>query len=322
MRSVLVFIDGTICDTGERHHLIGTPAFHQRQYILGDRVVEGSLNCLSELSKRYQIVYIGARPESARPATEEWLARMGFPKGEVYLGEEQADRLSLVGELKANHDFIAGIGDRWDDNELHNEIGCASIILEEFTGHWDVVAARIERLHRMQKTEENRIHLRGKVEGLARVCPLLLSKYGEGLWESYFTAVMEMAERTREARRVEDLASFAQYHFDPNDLSDAARWDAILREEDWEENPVYGLQAFELVEATRSRYVHKVTACYYAELWNDHGLPDIGYQIHCRTDMAWWNRPAWNPQVRFEQPHTLMQGDDCCLFIQYLPKVE
>jgi hypothetical protein len=30
----------------------------------------------------------------------------------------------------------------------------------------------------------------------------------------------------------------------------------------------------------------------------------------------------WNPNVRFEQPQALMQGDDCCLFVQYLPDTE
>ena len=49
-------------------------------------------------------------------------------------------------------------------------------------------------------------------------------------------------------------------------------------------------------------------------------MPEIGYQIHCHTDQAWWDRPAWNPQVRFEQPKTLMQGDEYCLFVQYLPE--
>jgi hypothetical protein len=131
--------------------------------------------------------------------------------------------------------------------------------------------------------------------------------------------VLEMAENTRQTRQAEDLASLAQHGLDPGDLRDVARWDAILREEDWENNPVYGLQRFELVEATPSRYVHKVKSCYYAELWKKHGKPDIGYQIHCRTDMAWWDKPAWNPKVRFEQPKTLMQGDDFCLFIQTLP---
>jgi len=66
------------------------------------------------------------------------------------------------------------------------------------------------------------------------------------------------------------------------------------------DNSVYGLQDFELVEATQSRYAHKVTYCFYAELWKKQGRPDIGYQIHCRTDMAWWNHPAWNLEVQFE----------------------
>jgi hypothetical protein len=319
MKAILVFIDGTICDTRARHPLMGTPDFYQRDWMLEDQAVQGSVECLNELSQRYEIVYIGARPESTRLYTEEWLEKMGYPKGALYLAESQEGRLSLIKEMNGKFAFLAGIGDRWDDNELHFEIGCLSIILEEYKGKWETVSDRINTYHRKRKIEANRIHLKGKVEGLARVCPLLLSKYGEQLWEAYLGSVLEMAENSRETRRVEDLASFAQYDLDPTDLRDAAKWDDLLREEDWENNSVYGLQTFELVEATRFRYIHKVKYCLYAELWKKHGRPDIGYQIHCRTDMAWWNRPAWNPDVHFEQAKTLMQGDDCCLFIQTLP---
>ena len=318
MKAILVFVDGTICDTRARHHLIGTPDLYQRERILDDQAVPGSVKCLNELSERYEIVYIGARPASARLSTEEWLEQMEFPKGALYLAESQEGRLSLVKEMSGKFDFIAGIGDRWDDNELHTELGCLSIILEEYKGKWREVFDRIDTYHRQWKIEANRIHLKGKIEGLARVCPLLLSKYGEQLWETYYNSVLEMAENTREARKVEDLASFAHYNLDPTDLRDAAKWDDLLREEDWENNSVYGLQRFELVEATRFRYVHKVTHCFYAELWKQHAKSDIGYQIHCRTDMAWWNRPAWNSEVQFEQPKTLMQGDDYCVFIQTL----
>ncbi len=322
MKAILVFIDGTICDTRRRHHLTGTPEFYQRDRLLEDQAAPGSVECLNELSRRYEIVYMGARPEFADIPTVEWLEKMGYPKGAVYLSESQTGRLSQVNEIKDRFDFIAGIGDRWDDNELHAELGCLSIILQEYQGKWDTVADRIEKYHRKRKIEDNRIHLKGKVEGLARVCPLLLSKYGEQLWEAYFGAVLEMAEHTREARRAEDLASFAQHNLDPTDLRDAAKWDDLLREDDWENNSVYGLQDFELVEATRFRYAHKVTRCYYAELWKKVGRPDIGYQIYCRTDLAWWDRPAWNPEVQFEQPKTLMQGHDFCLFIQTLPGKE
>ena len=328
MKAILVFIDGTICDTRARHPFLGTPEFERPERMLADLPVPGSLACLGELARCYRIVYIGARPETARPATKTWLEQMGFPHGPLILAESQVGRLALVRgltEKPAEHlDFIAGIGDRWDDNELHSELphsglGCLSIILQEYAGDWSNTAGRIERFHRRQVMEINCIHLAGKVQGLARVCPLLLSKYGEGLWQAYLEAVLEMAERSRDARRAEDLASFAEHGLNPTDLRDAARWDALLREMDWEENPAYGLQEFELVEATPTRYIHRVTRCAYAELWQRHGRPDIGYQIHCRTDQAWWDRPAWNPAVRFEQPQTIMQGHEACVFIQYLP---
>lgn len=319
MKAVLVFIDGTICDTRPRHHLIGTPDFYRPEEVLGDLAVPGSVQCLQELAQRYKIAYIGARSSYTLPATREWLDKSGFPYGPIYLGETQPERLSLVRSLRDEYDFIAAIGDRWDDSELHSEIGCLSIILQEFKGEWGTVARRIIDYHRGQKIKENEIHLRGKIEGLARVCPLLITRFGDELWVAYLESVLEMAENSREARAKEDLASFAKHGLNPADLRDAAKWDEILRQEGWEEDPVYGLQDFELVEATERRYVHKVTRCLYADLWKEHGHPDIGYQIHCRTDVAWWDRPAWNPYVRFEQPKTLMGGDDYCLFIQYLP---
>ncbi|MBN2258845.1 MAG: L-2-amino-thiazoline-4-carboxylic acid hydrolase [Anaerolineaceae bacterium] len=322
MKAILVFIEGTICDTRPRHHLIKTSDFYQHEEMLKDLAVLGSVQCLQELSQRYEIVYIGARPSFTLPSTEEWLKKTGFPKGPVYLAETQINRLSLAKGIREEFDFIAGIGDRWDDNELHSEIGCLSIILQEFEGKWDTVTQRIVTFHRQQKVKENEIHLRGKVEGLARVCPLILSRFGEGLWQAYFDAVLEMAANSRQAREKEDLESFAKYGLNSADLRDVAKWDVLLREEDWEDNPVYGLQDFELVEATECRYVHKITRCLYADLWKEQGHPDIGYQIHCHTDIAWWDRPVWNSKVRFEQPKTLMRGDNYCLFVQYLPADE
>jgi hypothetical protein len=320
MKAILVFIDGTICDGRSRYSFINSPEFYKRKKILSDRPVPGSVKCLNMLSQRYEIVYIGARPEHTRLSTAEWLKNGGYPIGSIYLAKEQEDRLRLVKEIKRKYEIIAGIGDRWDDNELHSEIGCLSIILLEHEGKWDSVADRIEKHRRKTKKEENQILLRGKVEGLARVCPLLLSRYGEQLWAEYHDAIMEMVENSRETRRKEDLASFRQHNLDPEDLRDAARWDEITREEDWESSTTYGLQDFELSEATHHRYVHQVTRCLYADFWKEQDKVEMGYQIHCRTDFAWWDRPAWNPSVRFEQPETIMQGDEHCLFIQYLPE--
>lgn len=162
MKAILVFIDGTICDTRPRHPLRGTPDFYAREEILKDLPVPGSVRCLQELAQRYEIIYLGARPGFTLPYTEEWLQLNGFPKGPVYLGERQADRLALVRGMRGEFDFIAGIGDRWDDNELHLEIGCLSIILQEFEGAWGAVVPRIDAFHRQQKIKENDIHPRGK----------------------------------------------------------------------------------------------------------------------------------------------------------------
>jgi len=152
MKALLIFIDGTICDARQRYHLgIGTPGFYRREEMLKDVAVPGSVPCLQELAQRYALVYIGARPVSTLPVTVEWLAQMGFPPGPAYLGETQAERLALVKDLCDRFDFIAGIGDRWDDNELHLEIGCLSIILQEHAGNWPSVPRHIERNLRGQK---------------------------------------------------------------------------------------------------------------------------------------------------------------------------
>lgn len=319
MKAILVFIEGTICDTRPRHSSIGTPAFYQREQMLKDCAVPGSAQCLRELAQTYTIVYLGARPASTLSCTEEWLQKMGFPKGPVYLAETHEERRALVQDFKEKFDFIAGIGDRWDDNELHSEIGCFSIILKEFDGNWTTVPERITKYERDSKVKENEIHLKGKVQGLARVLPLLHAVYGDELWETYYEGIFEMFENSREERKTEELKSLAEYGFSPNDLQDVAQWYTILND-DWETNPNFGLQEWEIVKATESRCVVKVTRCRYAELWKECDYPDIGYQLHCRPDETWMDRPAWNPKVRFEHPKTLMQGDDCCLFIQWLPE--
>ena len=154
MKAVLVFIDGTICDTRPREALLSTGDFYLRDRMLEDLAVPGSVACLNELSQNYKIVYLGARPNFTRSYTEEWLKKMGFPKGPLYLARTQRGRLSLVKAMAAKFDFIAGIGDRWDDNELHAEIGCFSIILQEYEGRWETVCERLERLQRKWKQIE------------------------------------------------------------------------------------------------------------------------------------------------------------------------
>jgi hypothetical protein len=143
--AILVFIDGTICDRRTQMHLMGTPAFDAPEAILGAVAVAGSRECIVDLARRYRIVYIGARIGSAREATTEWLRRAGFPAGDVYLAPAQAERLVIARRVREAYRFVAGIGDRWDDNELHLEIGCPSIIVKEHAGDWATVRRHLLR---------------------------------------------------------------------------------------------------------------------------------------------------------------------------------
>jgi soluble P-type ATPase len=95
--------------------------------------------CMNELYQKYDIVYIGARSENTVDITAKWLNANGFPDGKVVVGSSQKNRLAAVKEMKKEAKFVAGIGDRWDDNELHLELGCMSIILEEYNCNWNTV---------------------------------------------------------------------------------------------------------------------------------------------------------------------------------------
>lgn len=139
MKSILVLIEGTITGFGTRAALFGTPRCYDDVEIMKDTVSDGSVECMNELAQVYDIVYVGVRPPETLKITQKWLKANGFPDGEIVFGCSQDERMKQVKELKKRKDFFAGIGDRWDDNELHLELGCKSIILKECEGNWNTV---------------------------------------------------------------------------------------------------------------------------------------------------------------------------------------
>jgi hypothetical protein len=139
MKAILIFIDGTICDTRHRNYLFGTDEFYLDDNILKDAPTAGSVEFLSSLAATYSLVYIGARPERLMGITKRWLETTGFPHGNIYLADTQDKRLEIAASLKNQYNFVAGIGDRWDDNELHLELGCQSFILKEYNPNWSTV---------------------------------------------------------------------------------------------------------------------------------------------------------------------------------------
>jgi len=139
MQAILVFLDGTVCDMRHRIPLQGKKKFFTDEKIMQDIPTAGSVELMKELAARYKLIYIGARPDAHVDITAKWLHSVGFPEGEVYLGKNQQERMDITKQLKGKHDFAAGIGDRWDDNELHLELGCQSFILKEWEPDWDTV---------------------------------------------------------------------------------------------------------------------------------------------------------------------------------------
>lgn len=140
----LIFIDGTICDDRHRLSFFGTDEFNAPKKILQDKPVPGSVEFLRKLSSEYNLIYIGARSPGLMDITKQWLASCGFPDGELYLGATQRERLDIVKEELKHKTIVVGIGDRWDDNQLHLEIGCQSIIVKEYAGDWDFVLKHVK----------------------------------------------------------------------------------------------------------------------------------------------------------------------------------
>ena len=142
--SALIFIDGTICDDRHRINLYGTAEFYAEENVMNDKPVADSARFVNELVERYRIIYIGARPESMLSITHKWLDINGFPEGKVFLAIEQSDRIKIAESVLADENIVLGIGDRWDDNQLHLILGCKSFIVKEYQGDFEFIKRYIE----------------------------------------------------------------------------------------------------------------------------------------------------------------------------------
>ena len=145
MKGALVFIDGTICDDRHRLGLFGTNGFYLPANVLADKPVAGSVTFINELAATYSVYYAGARPADLSAITKKWLSINGFPDGDVYLAPTQAERLRMAEGDLSDKKIVLGIGDRWDDNQLHLTLGCLSIIVKEYEGDWDFVRHILKR---------------------------------------------------------------------------------------------------------------------------------------------------------------------------------
>ena len=61
-----------------------------------------------------------------------------------------------------------------------------------------------------------------------------------------------------------------------------------------------------------TRFDWDVTRCAYAEMYQELGLADLGYELSCGRDFAMIK--GFNPRMRLTRTKTIMQGDECCDF--------
>jgi len=66
------------------------------------------------------------------------------------------------------------------------------------------------------------------------------------------------------------------------------------------------------LEQTETRFDWDVTRCAYAEMYEELGMADLGYELSCGRDFAMIK--GFNPQMKLTRTKTVMQGDECCDF--------
>ncbi|MDD3242204.1 MAG: aminoglycoside 6-adenylyltransferase [Eubacteriales bacterium] len=134
---LLVQVDGTLCDDRHRLNLLGQEAFYDPAQLLTDAAVPGAAAFLRDAAQHYRILYLAFRPTQTAETTRRWLAETDFPEGTLVLGSSAEQRLSELRTALGGQTPAAGIGDRWDDNRLHWELGCPSILVREYDGDWE-----------------------------------------------------------------------------------------------------------------------------------------------------------------------------------------
>lgn len=135
---ILIFIEGTIMD--DRAILYLKVTKHESGYVrrLGEAIpVEGAVEFCKKVHGEFDIVYHGARAEEQRALYSEWLAKHGFPNGEIIVGHYK------VQELPEGITFA--VNDRVQDAEdYYPKFGITLIPVNEYCARWDKVLKKLQ----------------------------------------------------------------------------------------------------------------------------------------------------------------------------------
>lgn len=103
---------------------------------------------------------------------------------------------------------------------------------------------------------------------------------------------------------IEAGRSYAASEGKPTDLESFA---ALLPQ--WTAN---GALEIEVVARDAARFDYNVTRCRYAEMYRAMGLGEVGHLLSCNRDGSFCT--GYDPRIRMERRHTIMQGASHCDF--------
>lgn len=151
MRPVRIFacdIDNTVSDQFQRYKGFFDPdikailpqAFEKSE-IIKDRPIDGSIDAITALSKKYRIIWVTARPIEHYDITYQWLTNHRFYIDDLLLVEKHENKIPILIQMKP-HAYVDDLKYGWEIlqpklktsfiKRLHN----ASINFEIFDNNW------------------------------------------------------------------------------------------------------------------------------------------------------------------------------------------
>lgn len=140
--------------------------------------------------------------------------------------------------------------------------------------------------------------LRREIE--ARILVPILSALGEALGQEQVLEVVRRVIIEIAQNQGAELAS-------SQGRSDLPAFAETL--EAWKRNDALRMDVLEINEAVFS---FNVTRCRYAEMYQELGVPELGFFLSCSRDFSLVE--GFNPQIRLERTQTIMQGAPICDF--------
>ena len=141
-------VDNTVADQHQRYvkyfdpktRKINRRAFTEKE-ISKDKPIPGAVEAISELSSKFRIVWISARPKAQYELTHQWLTKHHFRIDELFLVESHNQKIPFLRELKP-YVFIDDLKYDWEtlDPKLKTDyildLEKSGISYEVFNNNW------------------------------------------------------------------------------------------------------------------------------------------------------------------------------------------